>query len=104
MYADGDWKLVEEVLRKDMTTADEYLQTWKLKLSAKQRCRQSSTSTTRKLNVSQKSITTGAGLFGLAVLFTGHFAPGRFGLGHFGHDFYVHKQLISLHLFIEMIM
>ena len=33
MHADGDWKAVEGVLSKDMATVDEYLQTWKLKLS-----------------------------------------------------------------------
>jgi len=34
MHADSDWHLVEEVLSKDMATIDEYLQTWKLKLSS----------------------------------------------------------------------
>jgi len=33
MHADGDWQAVEGVLSKDMATVDEYLQTWKLKLS-----------------------------------------------------------------------
>jgi len=33
MYADGDWQVVEWVLRKDMATVSEYLQTWKLELS-----------------------------------------------------------------------
>ena len=33
MHADGDWKAVEGVLMKDMATAGEYLQAWKLKLS-----------------------------------------------------------------------
>jgi len=53
MHADGDWQAVEVVLSKDMATVGEYLQTWKLKLSTtKKWCRQSSTSTTRKPNVS----------------------------------------------------
>jgi len=33
MLADGVWQAVERVLTKDMVTASEYLQTWKLKLS-----------------------------------------------------------------------
>jgi len=33
MHADEDWQAVEVVLSKDMATADEYLQTWKLKLN-----------------------------------------------------------------------
>ena len=33
MHADGDWQAVEGVLSKGMTTAGEYLQIWKLKLS-----------------------------------------------------------------------
>jgi len=33
MHADGDGQAVEGVLSKDMATIDEYLQTWKLKLS-----------------------------------------------------------------------
>jgi len=33
MHADGDWLAVEGALSKDMATLDEYLQTWKLKLS-----------------------------------------------------------------------
>ena len=33
MHADGDWKAVEAVVTKDMSTVGEYLQTWKLKLS-----------------------------------------------------------------------
>jgi len=33
MHADGDGQPVEGVLTKDMATVDEYLQTWKLKLS-----------------------------------------------------------------------
>ena len=33
MHADGDWQAVEGALSKDMATLDEYLQTWKLKLS-----------------------------------------------------------------------
>jgi len=33
MHADGDWQAVEGVLSKDMETVDEYLRTWKLKLS-----------------------------------------------------------------------
>ena len=33
MHADGDWQAVEGVLRKDMATQGEYLQTWKLKLN-----------------------------------------------------------------------
>jgi len=33
MHVDGDWQVVEEVLRKNMATVSEYLQTWKLKLS-----------------------------------------------------------------------
>jgi len=33
MHADGDWQEVEGALSKDMATLDEYLQTWKLKLS-----------------------------------------------------------------------
>ena len=52
IHADGDWHAVEGVLSKDMATVSEYLQTWKLKLRALQkRCRQSSTLTTRKLNL-----------------------------------------------------
>ena len=35
MQADGDWQAVEGVLSKDMLTAGEYLQTWKLKLSTR---------------------------------------------------------------------
>ena len=31
MHADGDWQAVEGVLRKDVSTASEYLQIWKLK-------------------------------------------------------------------------
>jgi len=34
MHADGDWQAVEGVLSKDMATVGEYLQTWKLNLSA----------------------------------------------------------------------
>jgi len=34
MRVDGDWQAVEGVLTKDMETVSEYLQTWKLKLSA----------------------------------------------------------------------
>ena len=30
MHADGDWQTVEGVVSKDMATANEYLQTWKL--------------------------------------------------------------------------
>ena len=33
MHADEDWRAVEGLLTKDMTTVGEYLQTWKLKLS-----------------------------------------------------------------------
>jgi len=33
MRTDGDCQAVDGVLTKDMTTAGEYLQTWKLKLS-----------------------------------------------------------------------
>jgi len=33
MHADGDWQALEGVLTKDMAIIDEYLQTWKLKLS-----------------------------------------------------------------------
>jgi len=33
MHAVGDWQAVEGVLSKYMATTDEYLQTWKLKLS-----------------------------------------------------------------------
>jgi len=33
MHADGDWLAVEGALSKDMARLDEYLQTWKLKLS-----------------------------------------------------------------------
>jgi len=47
MHADGDWKAMEGVLSKDMATTDEYLQTWKLKLSTTKLLRQSSTSTTK---------------------------------------------------------
>jgi len=36
MHADGDWQAVEGVLSKDMATTNEYLQTWKLKLSTTQ--------------------------------------------------------------------
>jgi len=46
------------VLRKDMTTLGENLQTWKLSSALQKRCRQPSTSTTRKLNVRWKSIST----------------------------------------------
>jgi len=52
MHVDGDWQAVKEVLTKDMTKTDEYLQTWKLNLSTTKRCRQSSTSKTRKPNMS----------------------------------------------------
>ena len=31
MHADGDWQTVEGVLGKDVSTASEYLQIWKLK-------------------------------------------------------------------------
>ena len=55
MHADRDWQAVEGVLTKDMATVGEYLQTWKLKLSTTKRSWRSSTSTTRKLNVSLKS-------------------------------------------------
>jgi len=58
MHAGGDWQAVEGVLTKDMATVGEYLQTWKLKLSTKKRCRQPSILKTRKLNVSLKSNTT----------------------------------------------
>jgi len=34
MHADGDWQAAERVLTKDLATAGEYLQTWKLKLSS----------------------------------------------------------------------
>jgi len=33
MHAVGYWQVVEGMLSKDMTTPDEYLQTWKLKFS-----------------------------------------------------------------------
>jgi len=33
MHADGNWQAVEGALSKDMATAGEYLQNWKLKLS-----------------------------------------------------------------------
>jgi len=33
MHADGNWQAVEGLLTKDMATASEYFQTWKLKLS-----------------------------------------------------------------------
>jgi len=33
VHADEDWRAVEGLLTKDMTTVGEYLQTWKLKLS-----------------------------------------------------------------------
>jgi len=33
MHGDGDWQAVEGVLCKYMATVNEYLQTWKLKLS-----------------------------------------------------------------------
>ena len=53
MRADGDGKAV---LRKNMEIIGKYLQTWKLKLSSTETL--SSISTTRKLNVSWKSIST----------------------------------------------
>jgi len=56
MHADGCWQAVEGVLSKDVATIHKYLQTWKLKLSTAKRMSQSSTSTTRKLNASSKSI------------------------------------------------
>ena len=58
MHVDGDCQAVEGVLTKDMATAGGSLQTWKLKLSTTNRCRQPSALTTRKLNVSLKSNTT----------------------------------------------
>ena len=58
MHADRDWQAAEWVLCRDMATVGEYRQTWKLKLSAKKRCRLYSTSTTRKPNVCLKSTTT----------------------------------------------
>jgi len=33
MHVFGDWKAVEGVLSKDMATVNDFLQTWKLKLS-----------------------------------------------------------------------
>jgi len=33
MHVDGDWQTVEVVLTKQMASAGEYLQTWKLQLS-----------------------------------------------------------------------
>jgi len=36
MHADWDWLAVEAALNTDMKTLDEFLQTWKLKLSTKQ--------------------------------------------------------------------
>jgi len=33
VHADGDWKVVERVLSKDMATIGEHLQTWQLKFS-----------------------------------------------------------------------
>jgi len=33
MHADGDWQAVKGMLTKDTATVNEYLQTWKLKLS-----------------------------------------------------------------------
>ena len=33
MHADGDWQAVDGTLTKDMATAGEYLQIWKLKLN-----------------------------------------------------------------------
>jgi len=33
MHADRDWKVVERVLGKDMSTVDEYLWTWTPKFS-----------------------------------------------------------------------
>ena len=32
VHVDGDWQVVEGVLRKDMATLGEYIETWKLKL------------------------------------------------------------------------
>jgi len=58
MYADGDWQAVEGVLTKDMATVDEYLQTWKLKLSTTKTVSVASILITSKLNVSLKSNTT----------------------------------------------
>jgi len=52
MHAGGDWQAVERVLSKDMATIDEYLQTWKLKLSTEKSVSAVFLLTTRKLNVS----------------------------------------------------
>jgi len=53
MHADGgDWQAVEGVLTKDLATVGEYLQTWKLNAALQKRCRQPSTLTPTKLNVS----------------------------------------------------
>jgi len=51
IHADGGWQAVEGVVSKHMAIVGEYVQTWKLKLSTTE-CRQSSTSITRKPNVS----------------------------------------------------
>jgi len=58
MHADGNWQTVEEVQSKGMGTVGEYLQTWKLKLSATKTVLAVITSTTRKINLSWKSTTT----------------------------------------------
>jgi len=52
MRGDGDWEAVEGVLTKDMAMISEYLLTRKLSSALQKRCRQSSTLTRRKLNVS----------------------------------------------------
>jgi len=53
MHADGgDCQAVEGVLTKDMATVGEYFQTWKLIKALQKRCRQPSTLTSTKLNVS----------------------------------------------------
>jgi len=51
MHADGDWQALEGVLSKEMATVDEYLHTWKLKLSTTKTVSAISTITTRKPNV-----------------------------------------------------
>jgi len=56
MHADGDWQAVEGVLRKDMASTGEYIQTCKLKLSPTKQVSTAFPSTTRKLYVSKRQL------------------------------------------------
>jgi len=60
-HADGDWQAVEGVLSKDMATAGEYLQTWKLKLNTRKivsaACHLNNKEAKCELNVNHKNNT-----------------------------------------------